>query len=101
LRHAVNLLSYELAELKPQSPLRELARLGCGSVFHLVYLQAPRLAGEDHTKDIEFEAWRVAERRAAGLADTARALRENPWAKEKVARAEGIVVHDFSAAGST
>ncbi|HXE41217.1 MAG TPA: patatin-like phospholipase family protein [Azonexus sp.] len=99
LRHAVNLLSYELAELKPESPLRELGRLGCGSVFHLVYLQAPRLSGEDHTKDIEFEIGRVAERRAAGFADTARALHEKPWEKEKVARAEGIVVHDFSAAG--
>lgn len=98
LRHAVNLLSYELAELKPESPLRELARLGCGSVFHLVYLQAPRLAGEDHTKDIEFEAGRIAERRAAGLADTRRALQEKPWEKEKVARSEGIVVHDYSSA---
>lgn len=98
LRHAVNLLSYELAELKPESPLRELARLGCGSVFHLVYLQAPRLRGEDYTKDIEFETARVAERRAAGLADTTRALREKPWEKEKVNRAEGIVVHDFSGA---
>ena len=101
LRHAVNLLSYELAELNAQSPLCDLACLGCGSVFHLVYLQAPRLPGEDHTKDIEFEAGRIAERRAAGLADTRRALHERPWEKEKVARSEGIVVHDYSPAGAT
>lgn len=101
LRHAVNLLSHELAELNSQSPLRDLACLGCGSVFHLVYLQAPRLPGEDHTKDIEFEAGRVAERRAAGFADTARALQEKPWKKKKVARSVGIVVHDFSPARTT
>ena len=101
LRHAVNLLSYELAELNAQSPLRDLACLGCGSVFHLVYLQAPRLPGEDHNKDIEFEAARVAERRAAGLADTRRALHERAWEKEKVARTEGIVVHDYSSASTT
>lgn len=100
LRHAVNLLSYELAELNGQSSLRDLACLGCGSVFHLVYLQAPRLPGEDHTKDIEFEAGRVAERRTAGYADTVRALQAKPWEKEKVARGQGIVVHDFSPAKS-
>lgn len=101
LRHAVNLLSYELAELNAESPLRELARLGCGSVFHLVYLQAPRLAGEDQNKDIEFAAGRVAERWAAGLADTQRAFRDRPWESEKVARTEGIVVHDYSVASET
>jgi len=101
LRHAVNLLSYELAELNSKSPLRDLACLGCGSVFHLVYLQAPRLHGEDHNKDIEFGSGRVAERWAAGLADTRRALHEKPWEREKVARSEGIVVHDYSSASAT
>ena len=100
LRHAVNLLSYELAELNAQSPLRDLACLGCGSVFHLVYLQAPRLPGEDHTKDIEFTAGRVAERWAAGLADARLALHEKPWEREKVERSKGIVVHDYSSAGN-
>ena len=98
LRHAVNLLSYELEKFDAQSPLRDLARLGCGSVFHLVFLQVPRLSGEDHNKDIEFAAGRVAERWAAGLEDTRRALREKPWEREKVARTEGIVVHDYSSA---
>lgn len=96
LRHAVNLLSYELAARDGASPLQDLACLGCGSVFHLVYLQAPRLPGEDHTKDIEFEVGRIAERQRAGFADTRRALLAKPWKKKKVARAEGIVVHDFS-----
>lgn len=101
LRHAVNLLSYELAKTDAQSPLRDLARLGCGSVFHLVYLQVPRLPGEDHNKDIEFTAGRVAERWAAGLADTQLALLEKPWEREKVERSEGIVVHDYSSARET
>lgn len=101
LRHAVNLLSHELAELNAQSPLHDLACLGCGSVFHVVYLQTPRLPGEDHNKDIEFEAERVAARWAAGLEDTRRALREKPWENEKVERSEGIVVHDYSSASTS
>lgn len=101
LRHAVNLLSHELAELNAQSPLHDLACLGCGSVFHVVYLQTPRLPGEDHNKDIEFEAERVAARWAAGLEDTRRALREKPWESEKVERSEGIVVHDYSSASTS
>lgn len=88
---------YDVAPLR--ETLCELACLGCRSVFHLVQLQAPRLPGEDHTKDIEFEASRVAERRAAGLAETTRALRARPWETQKVNRSEGIVVHDFSRAG--
>ena len=101
LRHAVNLLSHELAKYNAESPLRDLACLGCGSVFHLVHLQVPRLPGEDHNKDIEFTAARVAERWAAGLEDTRRAMREKPWEREKVARTKGIVVYDYSTASAT
>lgn len=95
LRHAVNLLSRALAEHAPESPLLDLFRLGCGSVFHVVQLEAPRLDGEDQSKDIEFAADRVDLRWAAGRADTRRALRDQPWCVE-VPPTQGIVVHDYT-----
>lgn len=95
LRHAVNLLTRALAEHTPESPLQDLHCLGCGSVFHVVQLEVPRLDGEDQSKDIEFDADRVARRWAAGRADAARALADQPW-RVQVERAEGIVVHDYT-----
>lgn len=95
LRHAVNLLTRALAEKVPESPLLDLFNLGCGSVFHVIQLEVPRLEGEDHSKDIEFDADRVGLRWAAGLADTRRALRDKPWRVE-VAPTQGIVVHDYT-----
>jgi len=95
LRHSVNLLTRELAQLDPGNPLVNLGEWGCGSVFHLIHLQVPRLLGEDHTKDIEFEPQRVAQRWAAGFADLQRALDAKPW-NAVVNPTEGIVVHDFA-----
>jgi NTE family protein len=95
LRHAVNLLTRALAEHTPESPLLDLFCLGCGSVFHVIQLEAPRLAGEDQSKDIEFDADRVAARWAAGRADTRRALRDEPW-RVVVPPTQGIVVHDYT-----
>jgi NTE family protein len=95
LRHAVSLLTRALAEHAPESPLLDLFRLGCGSVFHVIQLEAPRLTGEDQSKDIEFDAHRVKLRWAAGRADTRRALRDRPWCVE-VPPTQGIVVHDYT-----
>jgi len=95
MRHAINLLARALAEHERESPLIPLACMGCGSVFHVIHLQTPRLPGEDHTKDIEFGPERVRQRWAAGLADAGRALAAKPWMIE-VPPSEGVVVHDFS-----
>jgi NTE family protein len=95
MRHAINLLAYALAEHEAESPLTELACLGCGSVFHVIHLEAPRLPGEDQSKDIEFATARVGERWAAGQADAGRALEAKPWLVE-VPPSEGIMVHDFT-----
>ena len=95
LRHAVNLLSRELATYAPDSPLRALFNLSCGSVFHVVALEVPRLDGEDQSKDIEFGAERVRERWSAGRADARRALEDRPWCAE-VPPTHGVVVHDYT-----
>jgi NTE family protein len=99
LRHAVNLLTRALAGHEPESPLLDLACLGCGSVYHVVHLELPRLPGEDQSKDIEFDADRVALRWEAGLADGRRALEAKPW-EAPTAPTEGVVVYDFTRQGA-
>jgi NTE family protein len=98
MRHAINLLARALAEHESDSPLIPLACMGCGSVFHVIHLEAPRLPGEDHTKDIEFATDRVRQRWEAGLADGRRALAAKPWLVE-VPPTEGVMVHDFTHSG--
>lgn len=95
MRHAINLLARALAEHDKDSPLIPLACMGCGSVFHVIHLEAPRLPKEDQTKDIEFAPARVGQRWAAGRADAGRALAAKPWMIE-VPPTEGVMVHDFS-----
>ena len=47
--------------------------------MHVVRLLAPPLAGEDHSKDIDFSPEGIRARWAAGYADTARVLAQAPW----------------------
>ncbi len=99
LRHAVNLLAGALAEHVPDSPLLDLACLGCGSVFHVVHLEVPRLPGEDQSKDLEFDGDRVAKRWKAGLEDARRAFVAKPW-DAPIPPTSGVVVHDFTRHGA-
>jgi NTE family protein len=65
---------------------------GCATVMHLVPLHAPRLEGEDHSKDIDFTSAGIDSRRKAGYADTLRALQHEPWA-DHADTMDGIVIH--------
>jgi NTE family protein len=95
LRHAVNLLAHELGDKITDLPIKELFDLGCGSVFHVLHLQAPRLPGEGAYKDIEFVSDRIHERAEAGFSDMTRAFEDKPW-NQKVPPMQGIVVHNYS-----
>jgi len=64
--------------------------------MHVVRLLAPPLAGEDHSKDIDFSAKGIRARWEAGRADTTRALLEMPWNQE-VDRTEGFILHEVHA----
>jgi NTE family protein len=82
LRHVIGELVQELPAARRQSPeVQELAGWGCKTTMHIVRLLAPRLAAEDHTKDIRgsaqcpsTRAWwctticRAARRRSATIA---------------------------------
>jgi NTE family protein len=54
------------------------------------------LAGEDHSKDIDFSAKGIRARWEAGHADTKRALMEMPWNRE-FDRTEGFILHEVHA----
>ena len=94
MRHIVRELARHLPdEARNDAEIRKLVAYGCASVMHVVPLFAPRIDGEDHTKDIDFTPAGIRARRQAGLADTRRRIAEAPW--EGTADAmDGIIVHE-------
>ena len=60
--------------------------------MHVAHLLAPRLEGEDHTKDIDFTDAGVKARRAAGYADTMKKIERSPW-RAPTDPIEGVVEH--------
>ena len=97
LRHIVRELTRRLPAAALGDPeVREMTRYGCGTVMHLMRLSAPRLADEDHTKDMDFSALRIRMRWQAGLSDARRTLARQAW-REPVGPMDGLVVHDLDA----
>jgi NTE family protein len=94
LRHIIRDLAGRIPEPTRQEPeVRKLLAYGCATVMHVVPLLAPRIEGEDHTKDIDFTASGVQARRQAGYADMHRALTQASWLDEADAM-DGVVVHE-------
>jgi NTE family protein len=60
--------------------------------MHVAHLIAPRLPGEDHTKDIDFTPEGVRLRREAGYADTLSMIQRSPWSTA-VDPIEGVIEH--------
>ncbi|MEO8303017.1 MAG: patatin-like phospholipase family protein [Betaproteobacteria bacterium] len=99
LRHVIRELSKELPEKLRNSPkARELASWGCGTTMHVARLVAPKLVGEDHTKDIDFTPAGIRARWKEGYADTRRMIERAPW-KAPVDPTVGVVIHDPVAHG--
>jgi NTE family protein len=93
LRHIIRQLSLKVPPAERDSPeIRELASWGCRTTMHVMRLQAPRLDGEDHTKDIDFTPAGVRARWQAGYADTLRELDRKAWTAA-VDPMDGVVVH--------
>jgi len=93
LRHVIRQLTQQLPAGKLADPaIKELASWGCGTTMHVAHLLAPRLEGEDHTKDIDFTPAGVKSRREAGYADTLRMIERSPW-REPTDPIEGVVEH--------
>ena len=94
LRHIIRELGRQLSPEQRRRPeVRALTAWGCGTRMHVLRLMAPRLAGEDQTKDMDFRRASIEQRRQAGLTDTRAALAARPWAAP-LAPTEGVQVHD-------
>ncbi len=93
LRHVIRELAQRLPAGKLSDPaVKELTSWGCGTTMHVAHLLAPRLEGEDHTKDIDFTPAGVNTRREAGYADTLRMIERSPW-REPCDPIEGVIEH--------
>ena len=93
LRRVIRELAQHLPASQRADPaVKDLAAWGCGTTLHVAHLLAPRLDGEDQTKDIDFSATGVALRREAGRADTQRMLARAPW-QAPIDPMAGIVEH--------
>jgi NTE family protein len=94
LRHVIRELHRQIPAAKQSDPkVRELASWGCGTTMHVAHLVAPRLDGEDHTKDIDFTPSGVRARREAGHADTLRMIERAPWEQAPANPIEGVIEH--------
>ena len=93
LRHVIRELARQLpANKRSDAYCKELASWGCGTTMHVAHLTAPRLEGEDHTKDIDFTPAGVLARRQAGYADTLRMIEASPWTQPHDP-IEGVIEH--------
>ena len=94
LRHVISELVQHLPAGQRDTPEgRELAGWGCKTTVHIVRLLAPRLASEDHTKDIDFTPAGIRVRCEAGFADAQEVIELAPWQQPADAH-EGVLVHD-------
>jgi NTE family protein len=101
LRHIIRELSKHVPEKSRESPdVKELASWGCKTTMHVVRLVAPKIDGEDHTKDIDFTPAGIRARWHAGYADTKRMLAAAPW-RAPVDPIEGVIIHDDPARVTT
>ena len=94
LRHVIRELAHKLPEdVRRSAEVKELASWGCGTTMHVAWLMAPKLDGEDYTKDIDFSATAIRTRWQAGHDDTKRMLDRAPW-NEPVGPADSILIHE-------
>ena len=98
--HKMRHIIAELSKMVPpeklgDNRLREYSSYGCLTRMHVVRLLAPALDYEDHSKDIDFSAHGIRQRREAGYRDTMATLDKAPW-REPVDDIEGFVLHEAS-----
>lgn len=101
LRHVIAMLADKLPpEVRATNEARELAAYGCPTQMHVIRLLSPPLAGEDHSKDIDFSPLGIRSRWEAGYAHTARVLDQAPW-NAGVDPMDGIILHEAEAGRMT
>jgi NTE family protein len=100
LRHIIAELTARLPEADRENDVvREMAAYGCLTHMHIVRLVAPPLAGDDHTKDMDFSRAGIQSRWVTGVEDARRVLADAPW-EAKVDPREGFYLHECRPATS-
>jgi NTE family protein len=100
LRHVIREIAKHVPpKTRATAELAELASWGCGTTMHVARLVAPKLDGEDHTKDIDFTPAGIRARWHAGYAATRQMLARAPW-NTPVDPIEGVIIHDVDPAPS-
>ena len=98
MRHIIRELSLHIPEPQHNDPeVRKLMAYGCATVMHVVPLLAPRVEGEDYTKDIDFTPVGVRTRWQAGYTDAKRTLEQACW-RQAVDAIDGVIVHEAQGA---
>ena len=93
LRHVIReLTAYLPPTRRASAAVEELAAWGCRSTMHVAHLLAPRVAGEDVLKDIDFSPAGIRSRREAGHADAMRMIERAPW-NDPADPLEGVIEH--------
>ncbi|WP_031406546.1 patatin-like phospholipase family protein [Thiomonas sp. FB-Cd] len=96
MRHIIRQLAQCMSPAqRARKDVAEMLDYGCGTTMRIVKLLSPALAGDDHTKDLDFTPEGIEARWQAGHADTQRALLAEPWLKP-VDPIEGVAVYDVS-----
>ncbi len=94
MRHIINDLGKLLPdEMLDQPGVRMMLGYGCQTRMHVVRLLAPRIEGEDQTKDADFTEAGIRRRWEAGLAHTRAALAARPW-EAPFDPIEGVILHE-------
>jgi NTE family protein len=95
LRHIVRELVKMVPDGRRETPeVKQYAAYGCGTLMHIVRLNAPRIEGEGNSRDIDFTRAGIRARWKAGYDDAARVLEKRPWELE-IDPAVGVAVHEF------
>ena len=95
LRHIIRELAMHVPEkMRSSKEVKALTARGCGTTMHVVHMLAPRLTGEDSSKDIDFSGHGISGRWHAGLKDAKRTLAAAPW-RQQVDSKGGVVIHNF------
>ncbi len=95
LRHIIRELALQMPDkLRSSKEVKALTAWGCGTTMHVVRMLAPRLEGEDSSKDIDFTHQGITARWQAGLNDAVRAIEAAPW-RQSVDSKDGVVIHNF------
>jgi NTE family protein len=93
MRHIVSQLVGMLPEdLRNAPEVRGLAAYGCGTVMHVVEINAPQFDREGYSRDIDFSPESIKERWQAGYDDTRRMIARRPW-DVPVDPKVGVMVH--------